>query len=83
MDFGQLWFTHKSLLRLQCRAPLRLRVSDDANNVHWTDVEKCMERLASYEKAKVDPGKTDMDASIHFLVTDEACFKLMCYAHMA
>ena len=53
-------------------------ISDGANNVHWADVERCMQGMAPCEKAKVDPSKTDMDASIHLLATDEACFELRC-----
>ena len=61
----------------------KVGISDGANNMHWTDVEKCMEGMAPCEKANVDPSKTDMIASIHLLASDEACFELGCYAHMA
>ena len=53
-------------------------ISCGANNAHWTDVERCMQGMVPCEKAEVDSSKTDMDASIHLPVTDEACFKLMC-----
>ena len=43
-------------------------ISDDANNVYWGDVERCMQGMEPCEKAKVDPRKTDMDASIHIVL---------------
>ena len=53
-------------------------MSSGAGNVHWDDVEKCTEGMAPCEMAKVDPGTNDMDASIHLLAKDEACFELSC-----